>query len=88
MPTVVTAKTALFVWLLAVTCAASVPVTCAISRAHPAAVEPPEPCTDSAEIRLKTQSAYTCAPGGRVEVYPISVDSMLVKCVCPRAAGL
>ncbi len=85
MPIVVTARTALFIWLAAITAAASIPITFAISRAHPAAIEPPQPCVDSVEIRVKTDSRYSCAPGGRVEVYPISVDSMLVKCVCPRA---
>ncbi len=85
MPIVITAKTALFLWLVVVTVAVSVPITWAISRAHPVAAEPPEPCVDSAEIRNSTDSRYRCAPGGRIEVYPIDLRSMLVKCVCPRA---
>ena len=84
---VITARTGFFVWLLAVVLGVAVPVTCAISRAHPAA---PEPCAETL-TRVYGGGGAACPVGARMEttnVQPVgdSYPYTIVKCVCPHAA--
>lgn len=87
---VITARIGLFFWLLAVTLATAVPITCAISRAHPAAPEPVEPCRDSVEVRMRIQNTFECSPGARLTVTSLTANpdptDILVRCTCPPTA--
>lgn len=88
MSVVVTAKRGLFLWLLAVTLAVSLPATCAVSRMHPSPPDPPESCRDTAELRSASDGLYRCAPGAHIEIFPSEAKSFrgeataLFKCTC------
>ena len=82
---VVTARTAFFVWLVAIVAAAAVPITCAVWSSRPYR---PKACVETYEIITSNETRRECPGGGHmvarqvVAAGPLVTAQYEVRCVC------